>query len=50
MKEWVEWILSLLSAFSLPLSVLYVTLSVLDWAMDFVKKRMRGAHKKEDDE
>ena len=48
MKEWVEWILSMLSAFSLALAVLYIVLSVIDWIMNCVEKRTRGAHKKED--
>lgn len=49
MKELIEWILSLLSAFSLALAVVYVVLSVIDWVMNCVEKRTRGAYKKEDE-
>lgn len=50
MKEWVEWILLLLFAFLIALMLFGAILSTLDWVMDVMKKLMRGAHKKEDDE
>ncbi len=50
MKEWVEWILSLIFAFSIALMLFGAVLSTIERVMDVMKKLMRGTHKKEDDE
>lgn len=50
MKDWVEWILSLICAFSIALMMFGAVLSTIERVIDGMKKRMRGAHKKEDDE
>ena len=49
MKEWVEWILSLICAFSIALMMFGAVLSTIERVMDVIKKLMRGAHKKEDE-
>lgn len=49
MKDWIEWILSLICAFSIALMLFGAVLSTIEHVMDVMKKLMRGAYKKEDE-